>query len=150
MAVGGVVVLAVVAFGGYKVMHHFSKKAPTETAVAQPKPTPTPQAENGVFKMMTKGKLGSVMTDPKGMTLYTYAKDTAGVSNCTGQCLSNWPAFVAPSETGTFPANITVIKRADGTLQYAWKGMPLYYFVKDTDNGDAYGDGVGGVWSVVK
>ena len=105
---------------------------------------------NIVYKMMAKDKLGTVMTDSKGMTLYTYAKDTSGVSNCSGKCLSAWPAFVAPSQSGNLPADISVVSRSDGTLQYAWKGMPLYYYVKDGDAGDAYGNGVGGVWSVVK
>lgn len=99
---------------------------------------------------MSKDKVGMVMTDTKGMTLYTYAKDTPGMSNCTGQCLSNWPAYTAKSQTGNFPANISVIKRPDGTLQYAWKNKPLYYYFKDKDSGDAYGNGIGGVWSVVK
>ena len=151
MAVGGIIVLAIVGFGGYKVIHHFTKPRPVQsTQVAQAKPTPTTEPANSVYKMMNKGKLGSVMTDLKGITLYTYAKDTTGVSNCSGVCLGNWPAYVAKSVTGTFPENITVIKRDDGTLQYAWKGMPLYYFVKDQDSGDTYGNGVGGVWSVVK
>lgn len=108
------------------------------------------QVQNGVYKMMSKGKLGMVITDLKGMTLYTYAKDTTGVSNCTGKCLVNWPAYTASSQTGNLPMNISVIMRPDGSLQYAWKGMPLYYFVKDGDAGDAYGNGMGGVWSVIK
>lgn len=108
------------------------------------------QVQNGVYKMMPKDKLGMVMTDLKGMTLYTYAKDTTGVSNCTGKCLANWPAYTAPLQTSNLPANISVITRSDGTLQYAWKGMPLYYFVKDGDSGDAYGNGIGGIWSVIK
>ena len=119
------------------------------TSATKPTSQPT-QAQNGVYKMMSKDKLGVVMTDLKGMTLYTFAKDTTGVSNCTGKCLTNWPAYVAPSKTGTFPANISVITRPDDTLQYAWEGMPLYYFVKDGDSGDTYGNGVGGVWSVIK
>ena len=92
-----------------------------------------------------------VLTDPKGMTLYTFANDKSGMSNCTaGKCLQNWPPYSASTQTGTFPENITVIKRPDGTLQYAWKGMPLYYFIKDKDSGDSYGNGVASVWSVVK
>lgn len=106
--------------------------------------------QNNVYKMMEKGKLGVVMTDPKGMTLYTFAKDTAGVSNCMGGCLQLWPAYMASSQTGNFPDQVSVIKRLDGTLQYAWRGMPLYYYAKDGDSGDAYGNGVGGAWSVIK
>lgn len=110
----------------------------------------TQQVNNGVYKMMSKDKLGIVMADPKGMTLYIYTKDAAEMSNCTGQCLTNWPAYIAPSQTGNLPKNISVITQLDGTLQYAWKGMPLYYFAKDGDSGDAYGNGIGSVWSVIK
>ena len=109
----------------------------------------TQNTQNSVYKMTSKDKIGMVVSDSKGMTLYTYATDTSGVSNCTGACLKVWPAYVASSQSN-LPVNISVIKRNDGTLQYAWKGMPLYYYAKDGDSGDAYGNGVGGVWSVIK
>jgi predicted lipoprotein with Yx(FWY)xxD motif len=48
------------------------------------------------------------------------------------------------------PANITVIIRTDGTKQFAWNSMPLYYYSKDAKAGDLTGDGVGGVWHLVK
>jgi predicted lipoprotein with Yx(FWY)xxD motif len=152
-----IVVIAVVGFGGYKVWHHFNKQtSPTPQAMMQTqsmKPKPSSMVmmtKNNVDMMMPAGKLGNILTDPKGMTLYTYTKDTTGVSNCNGGCLKAWPAYVASSEMGTFPANISVIKRSDGTHQYAWKGMPLYYFASDTKPGDTTGQGVGGVWFVVK
>ena len=49
-----------------------------------------------------------------------------------------------------FPNNISVITRADGSQQFAWKNMPLYYYSKDTNPGDVKGDGVGGVWHIIK
>ncbi len=45
---------------------------------------------------------------------------------------------------------MTVVKRTDGTLIYAYKGMPIYYYEKDQKAGDITGDGVGGVWHLVK
>jgi predicted lipoprotein with Yx(FWY)xxD motif len=154
-----IVVIAVVAFGGYKVWHHMQAQQAMQQAAMHPavvsnsamKPKPsTMMAENSVYKAVSDPKLGTIMKDPKGMTLYLYAKDSSGVSNCTGACLKAWPAYVAPANATNLPANITVIKRSDGTSQYAWKGLPLYYFIKDKDSGDAYGNGVGGVWAVVK
>lgn len=106
--------------------------------------------QNDVYKFMSKGKLGRVMTDLKGMTLYTFAKDKVGTSNCTGACLQAWPAYAAPSQTNNLPANISILKRSDGSLQYAWKGMPLYFYAKDEDSGDTYGNGINGLWSVIK
>ena len=39
--------------------------------------------------------LGDVLAGDNGMTLYTFKKDTAGVSNCYDQCATNWPPLVA-------------------------------------------------------
>lgn len=154
------VLLAGIGFGAYKYGHHAGRietttaiQQATKTTVTTPVEKVSPTSEltmNSVYKSMSKGKLGNVMTDMKGITLYTYAKDASGASNCSGTCLKNWPAYEAKSETGNFPENISVIKRSDGTLQYTWKGMPLYYYIKDKDSGDAYGDGVGSVWAVIK
>jgi len=99
--------------------------------------------------MMAKGT-GDI-TDAKGMTVYTFDKDTKDASNCTGVCLKNWPPFLETGAmSGTLSANLGTFKRADGTTQYTWKGMPLYYYVGDKKAGDVNGDGVGGVWHVAK
>jgi predicted lipoprotein with Yx(FWY)xxD motif len=146
-----VIVLAVVGYGGYKMYHHMTRQtAPAMTAVRPSMKAQPTMASNSVYKVMPSGKLGSIFTDTKGMTLYTYKKDTSGVSNCSGACLKAWPAYVASSQTGTFPTSVTVIKRTDGTLQYAWKGMPLYYYVGDKKAGDVNGEGIEGAWDVVK
>ncbi len=144
-----ILVLAVVGYGSYKLVHHFTK-APVPTPTTLMSPTSAPQVQNTVYKMATDTKLGSYLTDLKGMTLYTYTKDTTGISNCTGKCLTIWPAYVAPSLTGTYSTNISVLKRTDGTLQYAWKGMPLYYYAQDKNPGDVNGQGVGNLWNVAK
>jgi predicted lipoprotein with Yx(FWY)xxD motif len=91
---------------------------------------------------------GGALTDPKGMTLYTYDKDTTpGKSACNGPCLAAWPALVATSDakpTGDW----TVVTRDDGGKQWAYKGKPLYTFAKDANAGDKTGDGRGQVWHV--
>jgi predicted lipoprotein with Yx(FWY)xxD motif len=147
------IVIAIIVYGAvYYLFLHKQNPYSSNSQSYQMQPTQQMQkpTQNSVYKMMNKDKLGMVMTDSKGMTLYTFAKDTTGVSNCSGKCIQNWPSFTAQSANGALPANISVITRSDGTVQYAWKGMPLYYYIKDKDAGDAYGDGVGGVWSVVK
>ena len=86
-----------------------------------------------------------MLTDANGMTLYTFDKDTAGVSNCYDDCAANWPPLFA--DAGATPdGDYTIIDRTDGTKMWAYKGMPLYLWVKDTKPGDTTGDGVGGVW----
>jgi predicted lipoprotein with Yx(FWY)xxD motif len=102
----------------------------------------------GPMKVM-QTSMGKVLTDAKGMTLYTYDKDTAGVSNCTGECAEYWPP--AKAEAGAKPVgDLTLIKRADGTMQWADGGKPLYTFVKDKQPGDVMGDNMKNIWHVVK
>ncbi|MDE2588720.1 MAG: hypothetical protein KGL95_03535 [Patescibacteria group bacterium] len=106
-------------------------------------------AQNPVV-MATNAKLSSYATDPKGMTLYTFDNDTKDTSNCSGKCLTNWPPYlVAGTPSGTLPNHVGTMKRSDGSMQYTWDGMPLYYYVGDKKAGDVMGDGVGGVWHVV-
>lgn len=87
----------------------------------------------------------TVLTDSSGMTLYTFDKDTAGVSNCYDQCAANWPPMYA-DDGATDAGEFTVVTRTDGTKMWAHEGMPLYLWVKDEKPGDTTGDGVGGVW----
>jgi len=92
---------------------------------------------------------GTVLTDARGMTLYNYDRDAAGKSNCNAQCAVNWPPLKADSAVSSNPA-WTVIKRDDGSLQWAYKGKALYGWGKDQKPGDTTGDGVGGVWRVAR
>jgi predicted lipoprotein with Yx(FWY)xxD motif len=102
--------------------------------------------------MMPTGvkSMGGMLTDGKGMTLYTFDKDTeAGKSACSGPCLAAWPALVAPADAKPM-GEWTVITRDDGTKQWAYKGKPLYTFVHDTKAGEMTGDGKGNVWHTAK
>jgi predicted lipoprotein with Yx(FWY)xxD motif len=83
------------------------------------------------------------------MTLYTYDKDPAGKSACNGQCAVNWPPLMAAAgDSGS--GDYTVITRDDGSKQWAYKGKPLYRWIKDQKPGDTTGDGVGKVWHTAK
>jgi predicted lipoprotein with Yx(FWY)xxD motif len=88
----------------------------------------------------------NVITDANGMTLYTFDKDTAGVSNCYDKCAAAWPPAYAPAGTAG-SGDYSIVKRTDdGDLEWAYKGMPLYLWIKDKKPGDVTGDGVGNVW----
>ncbi|KAB0497807.1 COG4315 family predicted lipoprotein [Pseudomonas vancouverensis] len=89
-----------------------------------------------------------MMTDHKGMTLYTFDKDTGGKSVCTGDCAKNWPPLEAKAGDKA-EGKWTIIKRDDGTMQWAYGGKPLYYFMKDKAPGDMTGDKMKDVWHVV-
>jgi predicted lipoprotein with Yx(FWY)xxD motif len=77
------------------------------------------------------------------------------VSNCSGDCLANWPALlVAEGQEPTLQPGLTgtlnTVEREDGTYQVAFNDMPLYYWVDDAAPGDATGQNVGEVWFVIK
>jgi predicted lipoprotein with Yx(FWY)xxD motif len=113
-----------------------------------------PTAAQGTPTIQTRQTgLGTVLTGPNGMTLYTFDRDTPGVSNCNGNCAAAWPPLPA-SGTPTAPAGVggtlTVITRADGSQQVAYNAQPLYFYAEDQQPGQTTGDGVGGVWHVAK
>jgi predicted lipoprotein with Yx(FWY)xxD motif len=109
-------------------------------------------ADHHAVKVAKKEGIGSYLTDIKGMTLYNFKKDTPGKSACEGPCVENWPLYyretVAPQD-GLAAKDFGTITRADGKKQTTYKGMPLYYFIKDTKPGDTMGQGVKDAWSVV-
>ncbi len=93
-----------------------------------------------------------VLVGSNSMTLYTFAKDTAGSgkSMCNGPCATNWPPLLIDGSP-TVSGDYSVITRDDGKKQLAYKGMPLYFWAKDTKPGDKTGDGfLNGAWKIVK
>jgi predicted lipoprotein with Yx(FWY)xxD motif len=90
---------------------------------------------------------GKALVDAKGMTLYTFDRDAAGKSACNGQCAQNWPPLMAAANAST-SGDWSVVTRDDGSKQWAYKGKPLYLWVKDTKPGEVTGDGVNNVWHV--
>jgi predicted lipoprotein with Yx(FWY)xxD motif len=92
-----------------------------------------------------------VLVGPNKMTLYTFNNDVAasGKSVCNGPCAVNWPPLMA-SDSAKASGDYSVITRDDGKKQWAFKGKPLYHWIKDSKPGDTTGDGVNGVWRVAK
>ena len=88
---------------------------------------------------------------PDGRTLYVFSRDSrgSGTSVCVAQCAVNWPPLGVATAAKPI-GDYTIVTRADGSKQWAHKGMPLYYYVKDTKPGDKLGAGMGGVWAVAK
>lgn len=103
---------------------------------------------------VAKTKLGQVLVDAEGRTLYLYKKDTQGkASTCDGSCAVTWPPVEAKDKptagAGLDAAKLTTIKRADGTEQVAYDGWPLYRYDGDKNAGDTTGQGVNSVWYAV-
>ncbi|TWI58347.1 putative lipoprotein with Yx(FWY)xxD motif [Pseudomonas duriflava] len=90
-----------------------------------------------------------MLVDSEGMTLYTYDKDSEGISTCHSTCAENWPPLEAMAgETGS--GKWSVVTREDGISQWSYKGKPLYTYARDMEPGDRDGEGKGGVWHVAK
>src|SRR5512136_3019619 len=98
-------------------------------------------------------KLGNVLVDGDGRTLYMYTKDTKDMSNCYDKCEVAWPPLLQtdkPAAGNSVDASLLgSTQRKDGTIQVTYNGMPLYYYIKDHAEGDVTGQGVGSVWYVL-
>jgi predicted lipoprotein with Yx(FWY)xxD motif len=94
-------------------------------------------------------KVGGIMTNNAGMTVYTFDKDAGGKSACNGTCASNWPPLMAGADAKA-SGDWSIVTRDDGSKQWAYKGKPLYQWSKDQKTGDTTGDGLNGSWHVVK
>jgi len=140
--IGIVVVVIVLAVGAFLLLHKSSTTNKTQAAstsnTTQSKTTTTNSA---VILTKSNSTLGRYLTDGSGNPLYTYASDITNVSNCTGQCLVEWPAYQDKTSATNLPEGVSTFKRTDnGQIQFAYRGMPLYYFVDD-HNGQVTGDG---------
>jgi len=94
------------------------------------------------------GKAG-LLTDAAGRVLYVFDKDSEGKSACYDQCAALWPPFLAAPDAK--PAgDYGLVTRSDGSRQWALRGRPLYFYAADSAPGQATGDGVKGVWHVVR
>jgi predicted lipoprotein with Yx(FWY)xxD motif len=92
-----------------------------------------------------------VLVGPNGMTLYTFDKDVAGSgkSVCNGPCATNWPPLMATASDKA-SGDYSIITRDDGTMQWAVRGKPVYFWSKDSKPGDKTGDGVLKLWQTAK
>lgn len=92
-----------------------------------------------------------VLTGSGGMTLYVFDKDAAGSgkSVCNGPCATNWPPLFA-AEGAKAAGDYSLVTRDDGKMQWAYKGKPLYHWIKDQKPGDRTGDGFNSVWHVAR
>jgi predicted lipoprotein with Yx(FWY)xxD motif len=99
--------------------------------------------------MEMDSSMGKIYADAKDMTLYTYDKDEKDTSNCYDDCATNWPPFAAAADAKA-EGDWSLVKRKDGSMQWAYEGKPLYTFIQDKKAGDMTGEGKGGVWHVAK
>ena len=121
------------------------------TAATPAPATTAAQAAGGVTVAVATSKLGDILVDGEGRTLYAFTKDQGGKSACSGQCADNWPALkgTATAGTGVQASLLSSSMQANGDAQVTYGGRPLYYFAGDNKPGDVNGQGVGNVWYAV-
>jgi predicted lipoprotein with Yx(FWY)xxD motif len=107
-------------------------------------------AGSTVLTSAKKAKVGSVIVDAQGRTLYRFTAEAEGVPVCTGACVGTWPLAVVTAASG-LPKHVATVRRPDdGKLQLTYDGHPLYRYAGDRAKADANGEGVGGQWFAVK
>jgi predicted lipoprotein with Yx(FWY)xxD motif len=129
----------------------------TNQSTAAASPSPSPAAAAGMtIAVATNAKLGQILVDGKGMTVYLWVADTATTSTCYTTCATFWPPVLttgAPKAgAGAQASLLGTTTRTDGMVQVTYAGHPLYYFQKDKQAGDATGqgsNGFGALWWVM-
>lgn len=120
--------------------------------------TTTPSATSAAATVGTKavGKLGTILVDGKGRTLYLFLADKSTTSTCQGACATAWPPLLTPGSPKTgkgAKANLlNTSKRSGGKKQVTYHGHPLYYYAGDSKPGQTTGQGLnqfGALWYVV-
>jgi predicted lipoprotein with Yx(FWY)xxD motif len=97
-----------------------------------------------------KAKIGRVIVDAQGFTLYRFTAEAQGRPVCTGACAKTWPPATVSRGNG-LPDHVATVDRPDGGgLQLTYDGHPLYRYAGDHSADDANGQGVGGQWYAVK
>jgi predicted lipoprotein with Yx(FWY)xxD motif len=115
-----------------------------------------PAAATATVSVAMNAKLGPILVDGNGRTLYLFEADKSPSSTCYGACATYWPPLLtggAPTAgTGVKASLLGTTRRTDGTTEVTYGGHPLYYVVTDHNPGDASGQAVnnfGAAWFVV-
>jgi predicted lipoprotein with Yx(FWY)xxD motif len=105
---------------------------------------------------IAKSRLGRILVDSKGITLYDFVKDKTTKSTCYGACAALWPPLLTTGKPIAGPdvraSLLGTTKRKDGNVEVTYGGHPLYYFVTDRKPGQTTGQGVnqfGAPWWVL-
>ena len=114
------------------------------------------QSGGGARVQLAKTRLGTILVDSKGITLYDFVKDKGTTSVCYSACAALWPPLLTNGKPvagpGVRASLLGTTKRKDGKLEVTYGGHPLYYFVTDRKPGQTTGQGVnqfGGPWWVL-
>jgi predicted lipoprotein with Yx(FWY)xxD motif len=122
--------------------------APAASATTVAPDSSAAPAAAGTTVAVGNSKLGDILVDGKGRTLYAFTKDQGDQSACSGQCADNWPALTgtATAGDGVQASLLATSMQATGDSQVTYGGKLLYHFAGDAKAGDVNGQGVGNSW----
>jgi predicted lipoprotein with Yx(FWY)xxD motif len=113
-------------------------------------------AAKGATVDVRKSKLGKMLVDSSGRSLYLFEADKGTSSTCFGSCAATWPPLTtsgAPkARGGVKQALLGTTKRKDGSTEVTYHGHPLYYYAGDSAPGATTGqalDQFGAEWYVL-
>jgi predicted lipoprotein with Yx(FWY)xxD motif len=151
LAGAAVIPLAALAVvGGTSVANAGSTHQTIDSAASVTRSSPRPAVR------VRRTRLGRILVDSHGRTLYLFKKDTGGKSRCSGSCAVNWPPLLATGRpaagSGVTASKLGTTRRSDGKRQVVYNRHPLYRFVGDRKPGNTNGEGLaafGARWFVV-
>lgn len=84
------------------------------------------------------------------LTLYILPNDSPNTVTCVDACADAWPPLTTEF-TGTVASGpFGRIERPDGSIQWTYKGYPLYFYRDDVTSADTNGEGLGNQWFVAR
>jgi predicted lipoprotein with Yx(FWY)xxD motif len=115
----------------------------SSSSSASTKSAPTKDAASGSTISTKTTSAGTVLAGAGGKTLYLFEADKNGKPTCSGDCAAAWPPAIASGKvSASGSADQSKVGTVAGSKQLTYAGHPLYYYVKDTDAEDVYGNGV--------
>ena len=136
------------AAGAFSVITVLATACGSSPSTGSANPSPSPAGSGTKVAVANNSKLGQILVDDKGMTLYLFVKDTGTSSTCYDQCATFWPPLLTTGTpqagTGANQSLLGTTTRTDGKVEVTYAGHPLYYFQKDKAPGDITGQGVNG------
>ena len=153
LAVAATAVLGLSACSGGTTDGYGGAPAPAATAATA---AATPDVGT-ILSANSTDKLGTVVVDGQGYTLYRFDNDTTKPpsSNCSGECAQKWPPVLATPGSpltveGVPQEAVGTINRPDGSIQLTLGGWPVYRYSGDTQPGATSGQGLNGTWAAVR
>ncbi len=157
---GGAMAIALLAAacgGASQYVASSGSSASSPSTSASPIPSASPIAKTGItLTVANTPKLGRILVDGSGRTVYLFLADKGQTSACYTQCAVYWPPVITHGAVdagpGVNPSLLGTTTRTDGTMEVTYGGHPLYYFISDKKPGDVTGQGVNGFgapWYVV-